>query len=335
MLQVVEDQEKFNDLAWHVSQSWQWGEFRRQTPTVKRVIRLGSFENGRLKKTFQIFFHFNPNLPSLTHLPNCVAYLPRSAPPTSSELAEITAVCLKEGAVYLTLEPVDEVSYPLAAGQSILPAHTLYLDLTKLETSLLAGMHEKTRYNIHLAEKKGVIVREDNSPEGLENFIKLLTDTESRQGFYSHYPDYYRKLWQILRPAKMVYLLSAYIPDHKSGAPVASIMLFRFKDYLYYPYGGSDPQFREFMAPNLLHWEAVKLGKKLGCKTYDMWGSYRYHPAESDPWWGIYRFKKGFGGEEVSFPAYEIPFKKSWYQAYKTGNKLRWTMLRALRKISF
>ncbi len=264
----VDDSKAFNSLADHITQSWEWGQFRSQTPSIKKVLRLGSFREGKLKRVWQIFFSRVPG-----GLPYTIGYLPRGEMPNNSELEEIKKYCLKEKALFLKIEPLSPpTSYKLSAkssheGKAILPQHTIYIDLTLSEEKLLAQMHEKTRYNIHLAQKKGVVIKEEDSPEALENFIKLLITTEHRQGFLAHYPDYYRHLWKALRPAKMVYLLSAYLPDSSYKLPVASIMLFHFKDFLYYPYGGSNPEFRSYMAPNLLRFEAMKLGKKLKCQT--------------------------------------------------------------------
>ncbi len=315
-IRTIDDPETLNKLADHITQSWQWGDFRLTTPNVKRVLRLASGN-----KAFQIFFHRVP------HLPYTVAYLPRSEAPSEQELEEIEKYCKKEKALFLKIEPITECkmqNVECKIGKPILPRHTIYIDLTLSEEKLLANMHEKTRYNIKLAQKKGVVVKEESSSEALEEFIQLLENTEKRQAFYSHQPNYYRKLWDILSPEKMVYLLSAYVGEKMA----ASIMLFRFKDTLYYPYGGSDPQFREFMAPNLLHWEAIKLGKKLGCKTYDLWGSYQNKPVESDPWWGIYRFKSGFGGEDITFPeTVDIPLSPL-YQLYPLADKFRWLVKR-------
>ncbi|MCL4390342.1 MAG: peptidoglycan bridge formation glycyltransferase FemA/FemB family protein [Patescibacteria group bacterium] len=280
----------------HITQSKQWAQFRLATPTVKKVLEIG--------KTL-VYIHRVP------HLPFTVAYIPRADIKINAELQEL---CKKENALFIKVEPLRETTgFPVSA--SVLPQHTIYVDLNQSEEKLLANMHEKTRYNIRLAQKKGVQVREQESRKDLEDFINLLEKTESRQGFYSHPANYYRKLWEILRPTKMVYLLSAF--------PMAAIMLFRYKDTLYYPYGGSDPKFREMMAPHLLHWEAIKLGKKLGCKVYDLWGSYKEKPEESDPWWGIYRFKSGFGGQEVDFPpTIDIPLSPL-YSLYPLADKFR------------
>lgn len=306
MLQEISDPELFDSHASHLTQSWAWGEFRRQTPNVKKVLRLGHKD-----RHFQIFIHH------FHHLPLTIAYLPRSPMPTADEIASIRSHL--HSSLFLKIEPTSGQS-PLPPSSAILPQHTIYIDLTKTETQLLAGMHEKTRYNIHLAEKKSVVVKQENSPAALETFIRLLSQTESRQGFYSHYPDYYRLLWKMMKPI----LLIAYVNE----APAAAIMLLKFKDFLYYPYGGSQTEFREFMAPHLLHWEAIKLGKKLGCKTYDLWGSYKDKKVESDPFWGIYRFKSGLGGSEIDFPStFDIPLSPL-YSFYPALNSLRWTFLK-------
>ncbi len=292
-------------MTTHITQSEEWGEFRKQTGNIKKVIRLNDT---------QIFFSKVPFLKGKT-----VAYIPRTPAPTPEQLEHIKSECKKENALFIKFEPFEEMSEGVKS-KSILPQHTIYIDLSKTEDQLLASMHEKTRYNIKLAEKKGVEVKEEDNPD---KFIELLESTEKRQGFYSHYPEYYKKLWSILRPQKMVYLLSAY--------PYAAIMLFKYKDILYYPYGGSDPTYRDLQAPSLLHFEAMKFGKKLGCKTYDMWGSYRYNPTETDPWWGIYRFKKGFGGTEITFPSsVDIPLSPL-YKPLMLAEDLRWKILRLKR----
>ncbi len=294
-------------MAGHILQSAKWGEFRKKTPNVKKVFWIGGC---------QIFIHRIP------HLPWTVAYLPR--PEKLDNLEEIKEACRREKAIFLKIEPLKDPSTKLGiSAKPVLPQHTIYLDLTKSEGELLAAMHEKTRYNIHLAQKKGVVVKNEDTLKAIENFTRLLSETESRQGFYSHYPKYYQLLWQTLRPAKMVYLLSAYVPD-RPNVPVAAIMLFHYQDFLYYPYGGSDPNFRDYMAPNLLHWEAIKLGQKLGAKVYDLWGSFKERPEESDPWWGIYRFKRGFGGKEVTFPeTVDFPLSPLYF-FYPLADKLRW-----------
>lgn len=294
----------------HITQSEEWAKFRLATPNVQKVLRIGSS---------RIFIHHLP------YIPNSIAYLPR--PANLDNLEEIKIACRKENAIFLRVEPIssakwaDQISNS-RPGRPILPQHTIYIDLTKPEEQLLQEMREKTRYNIRLAQKKGVVVKQS---ENIEEFISLLQKTETRQGFYSHYPNYYRKLWEILHP----HLLTAYVNDK----PAASIMLFVHDGALYYPYGGSDPKYKEFMSSHLLHWEAIRLGKKLGCKIYDMWGSYKERKDESDPWWGIYRFKSGFGGTEVDFPpTVDIPLSPL-YPLFSLFDSFRWFLLKLPRKL--
>lgn len=297
-------------MTTHITQSDQWAKFRLTTPNVKKVVDYHGVK---------IYFHRIPLLPFT------VAYIPRADVKIAPELKKL---CQNEQAIFIKVEPNSDISnFKLASrfpetqiSNSLLPRHTIYIDLAKSEEELLKEMHEKTRYNIRLAEKKGVVVKQSDD---IETFIKLLNQTETRQGFYSHYPDYYRKLWQIVKPT----ILMAYVSEN----PVAAIMLFHFEKVLYYPYGGSDPNFKEYMAPSLLHWEAIKLGKKLGCKTYDLWGTYKYSKDETDPWFGIYRFKSGFGGTEIDFPpTFDVSLSPLYYP-YLIVEKLRWIILRFFR----
>ena len=128
----------------------------------------------------------------------------------------------------------------------------------------------------------------------------------------------------------MVYLLMAQVDDK----PVAGGMFFNFNGVFSFPYGGWSAESREKMPNNLLHFEAMKLGKKLGCHTYDFWSSYKNKPDASDPWYGTYVFKKGFGGQEVHYPgAYDLVLDKPIYSLIKLGNKIRWPIYRLKRWI--
>lgn len=307
---------KSSKMTSFITQSPEWAQFRLKTPNVKKVLEIDGC---------QIFVHKIPLLPWT------IAYLPR--PEKLGNLEEIKKACQKEKAIFLKVEPTIDYRPSTTdhkISNPVLPHHTIYIDLTKTEDELLAAMHEKTRYNIRLAEKKGVVIKNEDSLEAVGDFIHLLEQTEERQGFYSHPAQYYRTLWRSLRPAKMVYLLSAYAAN-TPNTPIAAIMLFRYQDTLYYPYGGSNPKYRKYMAPHLLHWEAIKLGKKLGCKIYDLWGSYKDFPTESDPWWGTYRFKKGFGGQEITLPPTIDILLSPLYPLYLLSDSLRWQFLRLKR----
>lgn len=328
MLQIVDSPQYWNNFALHIVQTHQWGSFRLQTSTIKKIVRLESVINGRVKKIFQIFFHKIP------YTPFTIAYIPRCDAPDIAELKDLKRICVQEQAIFIKLEPINSINVYSGGAtpiNSILPQHTIYVDLTQSEKLLLANMHSKTRYNINLAQKKGVVTKEETSLDGLEKFISLLNTTEKRQKFFSHNNEYYRLLFRSLHPHKMIHILNAYSPNNPKA--IASVFLLKFKDFLYYPYGGSDYNYRSYMAPQLLHWEAIKLGKKLGCKTYDLWGSYKDSPNEKDPWWGFYRLKVGFNGKPIDFPpAIDIPLSPLYYP-FILVNSVRWKVLKVLSQL--
>lgn len=325
---LSQEREPYNNVVNHILQSYEWGIFREATGV--KVIRIGSFEVG-LKEGFQLTLHHFPRT-SYT-----IGYFPRGPKLDNHLLEQLLKIGQENSCVFIKIEPdLEDLSYKSESNKNllnstpILPLHTFHIDLTKKEEELLAGMKEKTKYNIKLAEKHGVVVEEKEDKESLEVFIRLAMETAQRQGFFSHPADYYRKMWEILHPHKMAHLLIA----RYQNVPLAAIVLFRFKEMLYYPYGGSATIFREKMPNHLLHWEAIKLGKKLGCTTYDMWGAYKDNPTEKDPWFGIYRFKEGFGGKLVTYPqTRDLVFNPRFYQLYKFLDPLRFKLLSLKRLI--
>lgn len=323
----AKEKEVFNKMVNSVTQSWEWGEFREKTG--KKVVRLGEFEGENLKKGVSIFFH------PLPYFNFSIGYIPRCLGLNKSLMEAVLEIARKERAVFVKIEREEEFDFDkgkfnLVKGKSVLPKYTLMVDLEKEEKEILGSMAEKTRYNIRLGLRHKVEIKEGKEEKDLEVFIKLLRETEERQGFYSHYPDYYRMLWEVMGD-KMRKLLIGYY----NKKAVSAIMLFKFKDRLYYPYGGSSLEYREKMANYVIHWEAIKLGKKLGCRVYDMWGAFKESRKETDPWFGIYRFKKGFGGKLVEYPdSLDLVIDERLYKGYLFADKIRWGLLNLKRKVS-
>jgi len=118
------------------------------------------------------------------------------------------------------------------------------------------------------------------------------------------------------------------------GKTLTTWVLFELNDVLYYPYGASSNQNKEVMASNLMMWETIKLGKKHGCKMFDMWGSMGPEPDRSDPWYGFHRFKQGYGGELTEFVGtYDLVVNRTLYKIYILVDKLRWIVLKLLAKL--
>jgi lipid II:glycine glycyltransferase (peptidoglycan interpeptide bridge formation enzyme) len=178
-------------------------------------------------------------------------------------------------------------------GNPVQPEATRLLRIDLDPESLKAGFKPKTRYNLNLAEKKGVTVR---ASRDVATFARLAADTGKRQGIHLPGAAYYQAALELFGPSDEVRL---YLANHE-GDTLGGIMVFRFGKTAYYLFGGSSDRKRELMPNYLLHWQAMLDFKALGCDTYDWWGIPE-EPAPDHPWFGLYRFKTGFGGETVRY----------------------------------
>jgi lipid II:glycine glycyltransferase (peptidoglycan interpeptide bridge formation enzyme) len=213
----------------------------------------------------------------------------------------------------------------IVSSKPMFTKYTFVLDLELDEQALLSRMKEKTRYNIRLAQKKGVVVTEETSQEGFKIYLQLMAETVKRDRFFAHSARYHQTMWDIMSKVGIAHLLIA----RHQNIPLAAWILFKFHDVLYYPYGTSSREYREVMAPNLLMWEAIKLGRKLGCSYFDMWGALGTNPDPTDPFFGFNRFKEGYGGKLVEFVGtYDLLLKPQLYSVYNIADKIRWWVLR-------
>jgi len=202
---------------------------------------------------------------------------------------------------------------------TIQPRRTIIVDLTQDEDQLLAAMKQKTRYNIRLAERHGVKVCPSAN---LEGFYRMMQTTAQRDGFALHSADYYRRAYAIFEPQGRAVLLEAVL-DQK---PLAYLMACFQHERAWYFYGASDDENRNLMPTYLLQWEAMRWAKANGAKTYDLWGIpdedeavlEEQFSSRSDGLWGVYRFKRGFGGQVMrSAPAFIRVYNPLLYRAYK------------------
>ena len=350
---IVNDnhQQEFNRLAVHPLQSWSWGDFRAKLG--QKIVRLGKFKNDKLTTGIQISIHQIPRTPWT------IGYCPRGIMLDKEWIEAVKAEVKKYNCIFVKFEPnVFATRYPQPAtrktdelriadcglrelglhpGKPLFTPFTFQLDLTKPEEELLSGMKPKTRYNIKLAEKKGVVIEEDNSDETFEAFQKLTEETTSRQHFFAHGRNYRQLMWQAMRKAGIARLMVARlkqstIEQSNNLTILAAWVIFIFNGIGYYPYGASSSQNRELMASNLLAWEALKLAKKSGCKMFDFWGSLGPEPDIKDPWYGFHKFKEGYGGNLTEFVGtWDLVLNPIIYTIYSMGDKLRWLLLRSFR----
>jgi lipid II:glycine glycyltransferase (peptidoglycan interpeptide bridge formation enzyme) len=245
----------------------------------------------------------------------------------------------KHYSIFIKLEPnvlyneklENEIkSFGLIKGRRLFTPTSFWIDLTPPEEDLLKSFHSKTRYNIRLAQKQGVEVSEDNSDEAFEKYLKLTKETSKRQGFYAHAEKYHRLMWKFLKPAGIVHLLVAKYnpPSHKAsegqrGEIISTWILFAWKDFLFYPYGASTDKYKNVMANNLMMWEAIRLGRSLGLKTFDLWGR--------EEGKGFTKFKEGYNPKVVTFiGTWDLP-TSILYWPYRIAEEIRWKLLRLLK----
>jgi lipid II:glycine glycyltransferase (peptidoglycan interpeptide bridge formation enzyme) len=312
----------------HPLQAKEWGDFRKKTGV--KVVKTNDL---------QLTIHPIP------HTRYAIGYLPKASSPTRQMLTELERIGREEKCVFIQLEPNVENNNHLKedlkklglipAAHPLFTNYTFILDLTKSEEDLLKNMHPKTRYNIRIAEKKGVKVIENNSDKAFEEYLKLTKETTQRQNFYAHTQRYHRLMWETLRPKNNEKestsdgLTAHLFTATYAGEVLVAWIVFVLGNTLYYPYGASSNNHREVMASNLMMWEVVKFGKKMGLKKFDMWGALGPNPDTKDPWYGFHRFKEGYGGKLTEFVgSYDFVLNQKVYFAYKLMNKIRWMILR-------
>jgi lipid II:glycine glycyltransferase (peptidoglycan interpeptide bridge formation enzyme) len=256
-------------------------------------------------------------------------------------LDDLQSFANKQGAIFLKLDPdvvlgrgvpasVDEVTENsgqavrsdlrrrgwVESSDQIQFCNTVIVDLSASEEDILMRMKQKTRYNVRLAEKKGVTVRVGKQ-EDLPALYKMYAETSVRDGFVIRNEEYYMTVWKLFMNAAVSGQPSAVpLIAEVDGEAVAAIFLFMFAGRGYYVYGMSRNAHREKMPTYLLQWAAMKHAKAHGCLTYDLWGAPDVFD-ESDAMWGVYRFKEGLGGEVVrTLGAYDFAPSKFWYAMY-------------------
>ncbi|HCK67184.1 MAG TPA: hypothetical protein DHW49_13050 [Anaerolineae bacterium] len=289
----------------HLLQMGEWGELKKDFGW--KPVRILSGSIG-----VQILFRKLP-------LRFTIGYLPKAFSNQQSAISlefwnEVDLICRKNNAIFLKLEPdawIEEFQpFDLAQDKpsnfptfkpsthNIQPPNTIIVSIKGDEEQILARMKPKCRYNIRLAEKKGITVR---AWDDIESLHQMMLITGGRDNFGVHSKEYYQRAYDLFHPKGICELLVAEF----EGKPLASLMVFANGKRAWYVYGASNNEERNRMPTYLLQWEAIRWAKSKGCEEYDLWGV----PDENeetleanfesrhDGLWGVYRFKRGFGGQ--------------------------------------
>lgn len=308
-------------------QSWAWGQFR-----VSRGCRIKRFALTNEKGEIHVAVQMEERVRRF----GFGYWLAPRGPVFSSHLSEsvkrdaMKELCqklsehpeLQKKTVFWRMEPVIELGRPdgfvplsFRRTDAMNPASTRVLDLAPSEEELLKQMHEKTRYNIRLADRNGVTVRRGNGIADLNAFLTLMEETASRDGFVQHASPYLAATYNALAPQGMATIRLA---EH-GGKILAANMEIAFGDTVTYLYGSSSSESRNVMAPYALHWDAIRDAKKRGFAIYDFWGAnpeWKGSVYYKDSWEGISRFKRGFGGRQINLVGtWDLPLMPFVYAA--------------------
>ncbi len=278
-------------------------------------------------------------------------YIPRgsifSVNLIKSGIQKIISEAKKENAGWIRLEPADNKtlelireSYPAKiarAPHDVQPKEIFVIDISKSPEQLLEEMKSKTRYNIKLAQKRGVIIRtvsDFRSQAGetyVAAFLALTREMAARHGIAAHGDQYYRKMIQAL-PKEMI---SIYIAEYQNKIIAANLVLF-YGNFATYLHGASGNEQRNLMAPFLLQWQAILDAKNRGCEKYDFGGVQTpgaQHQKHSDLV-GVTNFKLGFSPltKPIEFPgSYDIIINPRAYALYRGLQKAK-SMIKIFKK---
>jgi lipid II:glycine glycyltransferase (peptidoglycan interpeptide bridge formation enzyme) len=333
----------------HLLQTWEWAQFKAAYgwKPMPFIWRSGRVDHDEVVAAVMIHKRQVLNRSFAARL--CILYAPKgplfdwSNENLFKQVREdLQYFAKKQGAIFLKIDPdvlqgtgipEHEEEQENKAGQIVIShleqngwlfssdqiqfRNTVLVDLSKTEEELLSGMKQKSRYNVRLAEKKGVSVRV-GTLEDLTLLYKMYAETSIRDGFVIRNEGYYRSLWRSFMNSTDIGHQPSAEPliAEVNGEPIAAIIVFYFAGCAYFLHGMSFDIRRELMPNYLLQWEAIRRAKARGCSVYDLWGAPDKF-NENDPMWGVFRFKEGLGGKVVrTLGAWDYPASLIWYKTY-------------------
>jgi lipid II:glycine glycyltransferase (peptidoglycan interpeptide bridge formation enzyme) len=318
-----------NHVDGHLLQTWDWGGLKERFGW--HIIRLALVEGEKILSGAQVLFRQFPVF-SLAYVPKgpLVDWADRTQSRTL--LAGLRQLCRNQRSAFLKIEPPAPDDNSLReliirhggvnSQFTVQPPRTIVIDIKPPEEAILAAVKQKTRYNIRLASRKGVIVRLGTAKD-IPAFYRLMQVTGQRDQFSIHSQDYFRVMFELFAPERAALLLAEV-----EGEPVAGLMTLAHRDTAYYLFGASSNTHREKMPTYFLQWEAIRWAKAIGCQRYDLWGipdadedkleaKFRSDSQASSGLWGVYRFKRGFGGRVMRAPgAFDFVYNRPLYWVY-------------------
>jgi peptidoglycan pentaglycine glycine transferase (the first glycine) len=298
-------------LGGHLLQSWRWGEFKSAHGWEAERIAL---DDPPSAASAQILFRQRGPV-SVGYIPRGPVFREGDAGSVRELFGRIDQVCRARRALYVIVEPDRPLPFRgtfkgegfVKGPDHVQPSRTVKIPLLD-DDRLLAQMHQKTRYSVRLAQRRGVEMERATTAETVRAFYALLSDTAQRNEFGIHEEQYYADFLRVFGDDAI--LLFAHVDGFRAAGLIAA----RFGPEAIYMYGGSSTEHRAHGAAFLLQFEAMRWARGVGCTRYDLWGIPEEDPTSKaehdgrvagtsgDDWRGLYKFKVGFGGEIVTYP---------------------------------
>lgn len=326
----------------HILQSFEWGQVKAGTGWQPLRIMFFSEENQPVAALTIL----KRKIPGLK---NCIFYAPRGPVWPVEDLSllgeilgEVKKIAKKHRAIFLKIDPdISSTNKELqnflykrgfrsaekgAGFEGVQPKHVFRLDISPSEEELLAALNSKTRYNIRLAERKGVLIKEDCQEAELRIFYDILLETCARDNFLVRSYNYFLDIWRHLAKNGQAKLFMA----EYEGEYIAGTLAFIFGDKTWYSYGASSARHRNTMPNYLLQWKMITWAKNEGCTLYDFRGV-PGDVGEDHPLYGLIKFKRGFNGVYTEFIGeYDLPYNKPLYYLWKYGEPVYQKLVRKL-----
>ena len=333
-VEIISDREQWNSFVeacptGNITQTWECAELGSHLGSA--ALRLGARENGALVGAMLVIVE------RATLLRRPYLYAPRGpvvADPASPALAALVAAAreqaAKHGAFMLKVEPSvpdgDAAWLRALASQGFTrnpyathPRRSWVLDITPDEEALLAGMHEKWRYNVRLAGRKGVQVREGSDPADVDTFYRLYRETADRDGIVIHGQQHYIDFLRLYGERDAAALLLA----EYEGTPIAALIVACCGPVATYMFGASSNQHRNRMPNHLLQWTAIRWAKARGCALYDFRAIAEALEPDEDMY-SLYTYKRGFGGYSLlTLETHDLPLSAPVYWMYRRTLKMK------------
>ena len=343
------DRQQFNDFVARFEtgdllQSFEWGDLKAKSGW--KPVRVVAEHGGKIVAAASILKRAIPKVG------RCIMYCPRGPVLETRDcdlvnefVGHVRETARKHKAILVKIDPpvavedtesetnLRSVGFAPVRSEGFggtQPKCVMQLDLDKGLDDLLASFKPKWRYNIRLAERKGVTVQMDCNRSELKAFYSLLGQTCERDRFLVRGFDYFQDMWDVLVPPGCMRLVLA----HYDRKPVAGALVYVFGDKSWYTYGASSNENRNVMPNHLMQWRLIQWAKERGCKWYDFRGvSPRKDADADDRLKGLNRFKEGFAPRFVEYIGeYDMVLSPTFYWLWNIARPRVQNVLRARRR---